>query len=221
MDIEGLGEKLIDQLVERGLVRTVSDFYRLREEDLVSLERMAEKSASNVLTQIERSKNTTLARLIYALGIRNVGEHVAEVLADHFGSLEAIASAKSEDFDAIYQIGPKVAESLDAFFRDESNQKVLGELQEAGVKPVSRAISKGPFSGKTFLFTGSLSSLTRSPGEERVRVLGGRDAGGVTRTLDYLVCGANPGSKLKKAQELGVKVLSEQEFLEMAKQARG
>ncbi|MFO0983189.1 MAG: NAD-dependent DNA ligase LigA [Planctomycetota bacterium] len=215
MNIEGLGDKLIDQLVDRGLVQTVADLFRLREADLVDLERMAEKSARNVLREIEQSKHTSMGRFLFALGIRHVGEHVADLLAAHFPTLEAVLAAKLEDFDAIYQIGPRVAESLHAFFADTGNQRVLQALLAAGVHPTPAAQPTGPMAGKTFLFTGTLSAMTRAQAEERARLAGGKILTGISSSLDYLVVGAKPGSKLKKAEQLGIKVLSEEEFLQL------
>jgi DNA ligase (NAD+) len=177
---------------------------------------MAEKSAQNLLKEIERSKRTTLAKFLFALGIRHVGEHVAELLAVHFGTLDELMAASHEDFDAIFQVGPAVAESAFAFFRDEENRRVVRELIEAGVQlePPSPPAS-GPLSGKTLLFTGSLTTLTRGKAEEKARAAGGKIVGSVSKSLDILVVGEKPGSKLKKARELGVSVISEEDFLKL------
>lgn len=212
MDIEGLGEKLVDKLVETGLVRKLSDLYRLKKEDLVNLERMGEKSAQNLLDQIERSKNAGLARLIFALGIRYVGEHLAEVLAEHFPSLEALSRATYEELIGIPEIGPRIAQSLVDFFQNEENRKLIQELKELGVKTEAEKAKEGPLSGKTFVFTGALSAFTREEARRLVESLGGRVASSVSRKVDYVVVGADPGEKLRKAQELGITILSEEEF---------
>jgi DNA ligase (NAD+) len=212
MDIEGLGEKLVDQLVETGLVRKLSDIYRLKKEDLVNLERMGEKSAQNLLEQIERSKNAGLARLIFALGIRYVGEHLAEVLAQHFPSLEALSNATYEELIQIPEIGPRIAQSIVDFFRNAENRKLIQELKELGVKTEAEKPKEGPLSGKTFVFTGTLSAFPREEARRLVESLGGRVASSVSRKVDYVVVGADPGEKLRKAQELGITILTEEEF---------
>lgn len=212
MDIEGLGEKLVDKLVESGLVRRLSDIYRLKKEDLVNLERMGEKSAQNLLEQIERSKNAGLARLIFALGIRYVGEHLAEVLAEHFPSLEALSRASYEELIQIPEVGPRIAQSIVDFFKNEENRKLIQELKELGVKTEAEKPKEGPLSGKTFVFTGALSAFTREEARRIVESLGGRVASGVSRKVDYVVVGADPGEKLRKAQELGITILTEEEF---------
>jgi DNA ligase (NAD+) len=212
MDIEGLGEKLVDQLVETGLVRKLSDIYRLKKEDLVNLERMGEKSAQNLLEQIERSKNAGLARLIFALGIRYVGEHLAQVLAQHFPSLEALSNATYEELIQIPEIGPRIAQSIVDFFRNEENRKLIQELKELGVKTEAEKPKEGPLSGKTFVFTGTLSAFPREEARRLVESLGGRVASSVSRKVDYVVVGADPGEKLRKAQELGITILTEEEF---------
>jgi DNA ligase (NAD+) len=212
MDIEGLGEKLVDQLVETGLVRKLSDIYRLKKEDLVNLERMGEKSAQNLLEEIERSKNAGLARLIFALGIRYVGERLAEILAEHFPSLEALSNATYEELIKIPEIGPRIAQSIVDFFRNEENRKLIQELKELGVKTEAEKPKEGPLSGKTFVFTGTLSAFTREEARRLVESLGGRVASSVSRKVDYVVVGADPGEKLRKAQELGITILTEEEF---------
>lgn len=215
MDIEGLGEKLVDKLVETGLVRKLSDIYRLKKEDLVLLERMGEKSAQNLLEQIERSKNAGLARLIFALGIRYVGEHLAQVLAEHFPSLEALSKATYEELIQIPEVGPRIAQSIVDFFKNEENRKLIQELKELGVKTEAEKPKEGPLSGKTFVFTGTLSSFSREEAKRIVESLGGRVASGVSRKVDYVVVGADPGEKLRKAQELGITILNEEEFLKL------
>lgn len=212
MDIEGLGEKLVDKLVESGLVRKLSDIYRLTKEDLVRLERMGEKSAQNLLEQIERSKGAGLARLIFALGIRYVGEHLAEVLAEHFPSLEALSRAGYDELIQIPEIGPRIAQSLVDFFQNEENRRLIQELKELGVRTEAERPRAGPLSGKTFVFTGALTAFTREEARRLVEALGGRVASGVSRKVDYVVVGADPGEKLRKAQELGIPILTEEEF---------
>jgi len=219
MDIEGLGTKLVEQLVEKGLVRSPADLYFLKKEQLVGLERMAEKSAENLLNALEASKDRPLARCIYALGIRHVGEHVAEVLAERFGSLEALMNASYEDLEATPEVGPVVARSVREFFDREDNRKAIARLREGGVKfpPVERraAAGEGKLAGKTFVFTGALSRFSRSEAEALVRQHGGRAASSVSKNTDFVVAGEKPGSKLAKAERLGIKVISEDDFVKM------
>jgi DNA ligase (NAD+) len=216
-DIQGLGEKLVDQLVEKGLVRKISDLYRLRLEDLVALERMAEKSAQNLLRELERSKGMSLARLIYALGIRYVGEHIAEVLAERFSSLDELARASFDELVEIPEIGPRIAQSIVDFFSSAENRQLIRELKEVGIDPRGGAAvaQEAPLAGKTFVFTGRLASLTREEARRLVEERGGKVASSVSRKVDYLVVGEDPGSKLDRARALGIKELSEREFLEL------
>lgn len=220
MDIDGFGPKLIERLMEQGRLESVADIYRLALSDLTDLEGMAEKSSRNVLEAIERSKTTALNRLIYALGIRHVGEVTAEILASEFGSLESLAGASSEDLESIDEIGPKVAQSVVEFFADADNRKTIEELVAAGVEAEVRAAApvSDRLEGKSFLFTGKLSEMSRDEAKALVKRLGGRILSSVSGSLDYLVVGDKPGSKLKKAEELGVTVLTEQELLEMAQE---
>lgn len=220
MDIEGLGEKLIDQLVDKGYVRTIPDLYRLTKEKLLQLERMGDKSSENLLQAIERSKRRPLARFLYALGIRYVGEFVAQLLAEHFGSLRRIMEASFEDLLAIEGIGPKVAEAVWQFFRNPENRAMLEELEALGVVPEEEtaevtASPGGPLQGKTFVFTGALSRFSRKEAEELVRQKGGKVANAVSRKVDYLVVGENPGGKLEEARQKNVRILTEEEFYEM------
>lgn len=212
MDIQGLGEKLVDKLVETNRVRKLSDIYRLKKEDLASLERMGEKSAQNLLEQIERSKRVGLSRLIFALGIRYVGEHLAEVLAEHFPSLEALSRATYEELLGIPEVGPRIAQSLVDFFRNEENRRLIAELKALGVRTEAEKPKEGPLFGKTFVFTGALSAFSREEARRIVESLGGRVASGVSRKVDYVVVGADPGEKLDKARELGIPILTEEEF---------
>ena len=216
MDIEGLGVKLIEQLVGAGLVKTPADFYRLRVADLMPLERMAEKSAQNVIDAIERSKHTTLPRFVYALGIRNVGETVAELLAEHFDSVEALLGADEEELSAIHGVGDVIAREIRAWASVAANRGVVERLLEAGVTfaRAPRAASQ-EFAGQTFVFTGVLTRFTREEAEAEVKRRGGKATSSVSKNTTYVVAGDKAGSKLDKAQKLGVTVLSEDEFLKM------
>ncbi|MGH9578389.1 MAG: NAD-dependent DNA ligase LigA, partial [Terriglobales bacterium] len=198
MDIEGLGERLVDQLVEQALAASPDDLYRLDVAKLAGLERMGEKSAANVVAAIERSKSTTLARFIYALGIRNVGETTANDLARHFGHLQPLMDANEESLLEVADVGPVVAASITRFFREPRNRDVITKLQKAGMrwkeeKP-TRA-RRGAIAGKTFVLTGSLPSLTRDQARERIEAGGGKVSGSVSKKTDYVVAGAEPGSK--------------------------
>jgi DNA ligase (NAD+) len=212
MDLEGLGDKLVDQLVDRGLVHTPADVYDLSLETLAGLERMAEKSAANLRAAIETSKTTTLARFIFALGIRNVGEATAKDLAQHFGSLDKLIAANEADLNAVRDVGPIVAQSILQFFAEPHNLEVLGKLRAAGVHwPESAGLqqSAGILAGKTLVLTGTLPTLTRDAAKEMIEAAGGKVAGSVSKKTDYVVAGEEAGSKLAKAQELGVTVLDE------------
>ncbi len=212
MNIDGLGEKLVSQLVEKGLVRNVADLYTLTEDQLASLERMGKKSAQNLLREIEQSKHTTLARLIHGLGIPHVGEHMAQVLADHFGSLEKLENASEEELLEVPEVGPETAKEIRAFFRIKDNRQVLRRLLEAGVRPrVERRARGGPLSGKTFVITGTLSR-PREEVARRIEAAGGRVASSVSRNTDFVVVGADPGSKLERARELGIRTIDEDEL---------
>ena len=224
MDIEGLGEKLIGQLVSGGHVRELADLYRLDEPVLLGLERMGETSARKLLQRIEASKTRPLPRLLYALGIRHVGETAAEVLAAHWPSLAALRAASEDELQQVADIGPAVAASVRRFLDDPDEAANLDHLLERGVDPAppaAAAAGSGPLAGQSFLFTGTLSRLSRREAQERVKALGARLLSAVSANLSVLVVGEKPGSKLKKAQELGVKVLTEEEFVGMLREAEG
>ncbi|MDO9221379.1 MAG: NAD-dependent DNA ligase LigA [Thiobacillus sp.] len=212
MDIEGLGDKLVDQLVDRGLLHTPADVYSLSLETLAGLERMAEKSAANLLAAIETSKATTLARFIFALGIRNVGETTAKDLARHFGSLNKLMAASEADLLAVRDVGPIVAQSILQFFAEPHNREVIATLRGVGVHwPESTGLqqSAGILAGKTLVLTGTLPTLARDVAKDRIEAAGGKVAGSVSKKTDYVVAGAEAGSKLEKARELGVPILDE------------
>jgi DNA ligase (NAD+) len=215
MDIEGLGEKLVEQLVDRGLVRTIPDLYRLKREDLLRLERMGEKSTDNLLQAIEASKERELERFIYGLGIRYVGEFVARVLSEKLGSLEKLLNVRKEELLQIEGIGPKVAEAVEQFFANPQNRNMILELQALGVRPKERKPGVSPVTpiqGKTFVFSGTLERFSRKEAEELVRKKGGEVASTVSSRVDYLVIGENPGSKVDAARKKNVPILTEEEF---------
>jgi DNA ligase (NAD+) len=214
LDIEGLGEKLVAQLVERDLVKSPADLFRLDVETLAGLERMGEKSARNLLASLERSKSTTLARFLYGLGIREVGQTTAHTLASHFGSLAALLGAAEEQLQRIPDIGPVAAASLHAFFREPHNVEVIDALRRAGVHwkeadPAAVTERDRPLVGQTFVLTGTLSSMSRDVAKVRLQALGAKVTGSVSKRTSYIVAGANPGSKLADARSLGVPVLDE------------
>jgi DNA ligase (NAD+) len=212
LDIEGLGEKLVDQMVDAGIIRTLPDLYRLGLANLIALERMGDKSAQNVLAALEKSKATTLPRFLYGLGIRHVGESTARDLARHFGKLDAIVEASVEQLLQVPDVGPVVAESIHAFFQQAHNREVIEQLRACGVhweefEPVAQPPK--PLSGKTVVLTGTLPTLSREEAKELLEAAGAKVAGSVSKKTDYVVAGAEAGSKLEKAQALGVAVLDE------------
>jgi DNA ligase (NAD+) len=216
MDIEGLGDKYVEQLLRLELVATVADLYTLSRDDFMRFERMGDKLAENLLNAIEKSKKRELSRFIYALGIRNVGEHTAKLLAAAFGSIENLAGASEEELLSIREIGPQVAQSIMAFFNTPRNRNVIQRMIEAGVQPVSEEKRLGGrFAGKNFVFTGTLSQLSRDAAKRIVEKEGGHATGSVSRKTDYVIAGADAGSKLGKARELGIQVISETEFLKL------
>ncbi|RLF46933.1 MAG: DNA ligase (NAD(+)) LigA, partial [Thermoplasmata archaeon] len=211
MDIEGLGGKTVELLVEKGLIKRISDIYRLTKRDLLHLPRFAEKSAKNLIEAIEKSKNKGLARLIFALGIPNVGEHTARILAEKFKSIDRLMNATEAELLAIKEIGPETASSIVNFFREERNRKEIEELKKLGVK-MEYEEEKGKLKGKVFVFTGALKDFTREEAKELVEKEGGIVANSVSRNVDYVVVGEKPGSKYEKAKELGLKIIGEEEF---------
>jgi len=220
MDIDGVGEKLCQTLFEAGMVRDVADLYYLSTEQLLGLDKMAEKSISNVLNSIEESKNRPLARVIFALGIIHVGEEYAELLAKNFSSIDKLAKATQEELLLFPSIGPKIANSIVTFFRQEGNKRIIEKLRMAGVKLEGEKTKEVkpeelPLAGLEFVLTGKLESLTRQEAKARVKALGGKAGADVTRKTSYLVVGVDPGSKLAKAQNLGVKTITEEEFLKL------
>ena len=213
MDIDGLGEALVNQLTERGLVKNVADLYRLTKDDLLKLERMGDKSAENVLGEIEASKKLPLERVTYGLGIRFVGERTAQFLAEHFGSLDAVMKAGAEELEEVNEVGPRIAESIVEFFGDEHNRKLVGDLRKAGLTFTGKKKEKGTkLAGKTFVLTGTLVRHTRDEAKKMIEDAGGRVSGSVSKKTDYVVAGADAGSKLDKARELGVAVIGEEEL---------
>jgi DNA ligase (NAD+) len=217
MDIVGLGDSAVDQLVARGLVKDVAGIYSLTKEQLLDLELFADKKADNLLAQVEASKDKTLDRALNALGIRQVGEKTAEQLAERF-DIDGLLGATEEDFQSVPDVGPIVAQSLFAFFSSPDGRALVSRLRKAGVrmpKPERKIVAGAPFSGMTFVFTGELTQFTREEAEEKVKSLGGKASGSVSSKTTYLVAGEAAGSKLKKAESLGVKILTEQQFKDM------
>jgi DNA ligase (NAD+) len=221
MDIEGVGDKVSAALFKAGLVKDVSDLYYLKAEQLVTLEKMADKSVSNILDNIEGSKKCSLARIIFALGIPHVGSETAELLADRFHSIDALTKVTHEQLMEIPSIGPKIADSIVAFLRQEQNRRIIDRLRDAGVRLEADETQKGalPLTGKEFVITGKLELFTRQQAEAKIKGLGGKAGSDVTKKTTYLVAGADPGSKLARAQALGISQLDEAEFLRMLKAA--
>ena len=217
MDIEGLGDKLIDQFVENDLLDTVADIYRLDKETLVDLDRLAEKSAQNLLDAIDRSRETELPRLLFALGIREVGEATARALARHFGNLDGLMAASREALEEVPDVGPVVAEHIAAFFSEPHNREVISELRQLGVKWPEGEGAAGPESdrlaGRTYVLTGTLESMTRDEAKDRLMALGAKVTGSVSKKTSAVIAGEKAGSKLTRAEELGVEILSEADLL--------
>jgi DNA ligase (NAD+) len=221
MDIEGLGDKLVAQLVERDLVKDVADLYHLEHQTLAGLERMADKSAKNLIDALERSKTRELSRFVYALGIRHVGEHIADLLVQAFGPLPKIQKASRDDLEAVSGIGPEVAASVRAFFAEKKNLEVISRLEKAGINPPAPEPAKIdpadlPLAGKSVVLTGTLTSMPRTKAKALIERLGGKVTSAVSKKTGLVIAGNNPGSKLDKAEKLGVKVIDEDEFLSLA-----
>ena len=222
VDIDGLGDKLVGQLVEKGMVRELGDIYKLRAEDLAELERMAKKSAQNVIDSIQRSRHTSLERLINGLGIRHVGEHTARQLAQHFRSIQRLEKATEDELLGVRDIGPEVARSIREYFAEPLNSQALARLLDNAkfvFEPIPEPNARGPFRDKTVVLTGGLKKWRRAEAEQKIMALGGRVSSAVSRKTDYVVAGEDPGSKLRKAQELGVKVIDEDELERMLAEA--
>jgi DNA ligase (NAD+) len=221
MDIEGLGDKLVEQLVDDGLVNSVADIYNLTQADLEILDRMGAKSAQNLLQQIEKSKQTTLPRFLYALGIREVGEATAKALAQHFRDLSVIQHASEEDLQAVADIGPVVASHLRHFFQQEHNQAVIKQMLASGVCwPAIKEVAALPLAGKTFVITGTLTDMSRDEAKEVLEALGAKVTGSVSAKTSYVVVGAEAGSKREKAKQLGIPILEDENFQEFIKKLR-
>jgi len=214
MNIDGLGEKIVDQLVEKALVKDVADLYTLKLDAVAELERMAEKSAQNLLDEIEASKKNSLARLIYALGIFSVGERTGQLLAEHFSSLDEFSHAKEEQLIEVPEVGPKVAASIVEFFSEPANRQLVKKLEKVGVRPTAekRVVKSDKLAGKSFVFTGGLERRSREEAGEIVKQHGGSVSGSVSKKTSYVVVGSDPGSKYDKAKELGVTILNESEY---------
>jgi DNA ligase (NAD+) len=224
MDMDGVGEKLCQALFEAELIKDAADLYYLTKEQLLSLERMADKSASNVLGSISKSRNRSLARIIFALGITHVGGQYAGLLAEQFNSIDHLAEASEEDLSTIPSIGPKIAEGIVTFFRQEGNKWIIEKLRKAGVRLErenvgEELVSSLPLAGLEFALTGKLESFPRAEAEARIKALGGKASSDVSRKTSYVVVGADPGSKLAKAEKLGTETLSEAEFLKLLDKA--
>lgn len=220
MGIDGLGEALVDQLVDRGLVKDAADLYALTQDQLAALERMGKKSAANLISEIEGSKKVDLARVIFAVGIPFVGERTAQLLAEHFGSFERLAKASEVELEQVHEIGPKTAQGIVEFFAEERNRKLIEKLRAAGVRmEQEKAVKKGPqpLAGKQFVLTGTLPHYSRDEASRMIEEAGGRVVGSVSKRTDYVVVGAEPGSKLEKARSLGVKTIDEDELLKLLK----
>jgi DNA ligase (NAD+) len=218
MDIDGLGEAIVDQLLEAKLIRSIPDLYGLEYDDLVKLERLGPKSSQNLLDEIEASKGRGLARLLYALGVRHVGERLAQTLAARFGSLGALEAAGPDDLVQAEDVGPKVAESILFFFAQPENRGFIRRLREAGVEDRAARASAGPkpLAGEVFVITGTLAAMSRDEARELLEGLGAEVGSAVTRKTTGLIVGDSPGSKLDRARELGVRIIEEREFLKLA-----
>jgi DNA ligase (NAD+) len=213
MNIDGMGDALVTQLTDRGLVKDVADIYKLTKANLLSLERMGDKSAENVLKEIERSKQLPLERVIFGLGIRFVGERTAQFLAEHFGSIDALENATEEELQQVQEVGPRIAKSIVEFFAEPKNRELVEELRAAGVTLKGKKKQRGTkLAGKTFVLTGTLANYSRDEAKKMIEDAGGKVTGSVSKKTDYVVAGEDAGSKLEKAKELGVPVINEDEM---------
>jgi DNA ligase (NAD+) len=215
MDIQGLGDKLVEQLVERNWLKTPADIFSLDAKQLETLDRMGEKSAQKLQAALEAAKKTTLPRFLYALGIRDVGEATAVALAQYFKNMESLRRADRDEIQRVPDVGPVVAEHVEAYFHDPENAGIVDRLLAAGIEwpEIVTAENAGGLTGKTFVLTGTLDSMSRDEAGEAIRTLGGKVSGSVSKKTDYVVAGAEAGSKLKKAEELGITVIGEAQFL--------
>jgi DNA ligase (NAD+) len=214
MDIEHLGEKVVNQLVDRGLVKDFADLYHLKVETLANLERLAQKSATNLYDAIQGSNKRGLARLLFALGIRYVGEHAASLFAQHYGSMEKLRAGTEEELAGIYGIGPRIAAAAAEFFAQKENRRVIERLQAVGLKMTEETtiLTEGPLAGKTFVLTGTLEGFSRDEARVLITRLGGRITSSVSKKTDYVIVGKDPGSKYDDARRLGVPILDETAF---------
>ncbi|MGH9543862.1 MAG: NAD-dependent DNA ligase LigA, partial [Terriglobales bacterium] len=216
MNIEGMGDALVTQLTDRGLVKNVADIYRLTKDDLLKLDRMGDKSAENVLDEIKKSKHLPLERVIYGLGIRMVGERTAQFLAEHFGSIDALMKAGEEELQEVNEVGPRIAQSIVEFFQEPKNRALVKDLHELKLRLTGAKKQRGTaLAGKTFVLTGTLAHVTRDQAKKMIEDAGGRVSGSVSKKTDFVVAGDDAGSKLDKAKELGVRVIGEKEMQEM------
>jgi DNA ligase (NAD+) len=221
MNIDGMGDALVNQLTERGMVKNVADIYGLTKKDLLSLERFADKSAQNILNEIENSKKLPLERLIYGLGIRFVGERTGQFLAEHFGSMDALMNAKEEELLEVDEVGPRIAESIAEFFQEPKNRELVERLRKAGLTFAGKKKERGTkLAGKTFVLTGTLPHYSRDEAKKLIEDAGGKVTGSVSKKTDYVVAGEDAGSKLDKAKGLGVKVIDEKEMGKLASGSR-
>ena len=222
MDIEGLGDALIDLFVDKGFIKHFSDIYKLNEKrkNLISIERLGEKSIDNLLSAIEKSKSQPFSKVLFGLGIRYVGSGAAQKIADHFNSIDDIIGATEEEINSIYEIGPSISNSIRQFFSDKNNIKLIEELKKAGLifKSEKKEIKKSALTDKTFVLTGTLASFSREEAGARIKALGGKITTSVSKNTDFVIAGEKAGSKLTKAEGLGVKILDESTFLNMIKE---
>ncbi|MBI3697746.1 MAG: NAD-dependent DNA ligase LigA, partial [Acidobacteria bacterium] len=216
MNIDGLGDVLVNQLVDRGLVRSVSDLYQLTLDQVAGLERMAEKSASKVLRNIDASRQAPLERVIHALGIPFVGERTAEILARHFGSLDRLMEASLEELERAEEVGPRVSEAIRSFFAEPRNRELVERLRQAGLRFEQEVVERGAaLQGMTFVLTGTLEGMTREEATAKIEAAGGKVTGSVSKKTRYVVAGKEAGSKLEKARELGVEIIREDQLRKM------